>query len=87
MSYLTHSSRAEAFVLDHDRTSWHDETLWFVRQKRDKAVYAVPEFQELRSLASGIKDHTLSRLDYYLEKFEAAAQAKVSLIRIGTRGR
>jgi L-lactate dehydrogenase complex protein LldF len=75
MSYITHSSRAEAFVLDHDRTSWHDETLWFVRQKRDKAVYAVPEFQELRNLASGIKDHTLSRLDYYLERFEAAALA------------
>jgi L-lactate dehydrogenase complex protein LldF len=75
MSYLTHSSRAEAFVLDHDRTSWHDETLWFVRQKRDKAVYAVPEFQELRNLASAIKDHTLSKLDFYLEQFEAAAQA------------
>jgi L-lactate dehydrogenase complex protein LldF len=75
MSYLTHSSRAEAFVLDHDRTSWHDETLWFVRQKRDKAVYAVPEFQELRNLASAIKDHTLSKLDFYLEQFETAAQA------------
>jgi L-lactate dehydrogenase complex protein LldF len=75
MSYLTHASRAEAFTLDHERTSWHDETLWFVRQKRDKAVYAVPEFQELRNLASAIKDHTLSRLDEYLTQFEAAAQA------------
>ncbi|MGI4735406.1 MAG: lactate utilization protein B [Janthinobacterium lividum] len=75
MSYLTHASRAEAFTLDHERTSWHDETLWFVRQKRDKAAYAVPEFQELRNLASAIKDHTLSRLDYYLEQFEATAQA------------
>ncbi|MVN78676.1 DUF3390 domain-containing protein [Hymenobacter sp. HMF4947] len=75
MSYLTHASRAEAFNLDHERTSWHDETLWFVRQKRDKAVYAVPEFQELRSLASAIKEHTLSRLDHYLAQFEAAALA------------
>ncbi|TDN35906.1 lactate utilization protein [Hymenobacter sp. UV11] len=75
MSYRTHASRAEAFVLDHERTSWHDETLWFVRQKRDKAVYAVPEFQELRNLASAIKDHTLSQLDFYLEQFEAAALA------------
>lgn len=75
MSYRTHASRAEAFVLDHERTSWHDETLWFVRQKRDKAAYAVPEFQELRNLASAIKDHTLSRLDFYLEQFEAAALA------------
>jgi L-lactate dehydrogenase complex protein LldF len=75
MSYLTHASRAEAFNLDHERTSWHDETLWFVRQKRDKAVYAVPEFQELRNLASAIKYHTLSRLDEYLTQFEAAVQA------------
>jgi len=75
MSYLTHAGRAEAFVLDHERTSWHDETLWYVRQKRDRAVYAVPEFQKLRELASQIKNHTLSRLDYYLAQFEAAALA------------
>ncbi|UOQ51190.1 lactate utilization protein B [Hymenobacter cellulosivorans] len=71
---MTHSSRAATFVADADRTTWHDETLWFVRQKRDKAVYAVPEFQDLRELASQIKEHTLSRLDEYLQQFEAKAQ-------------
>ena len=72
---MSHAIRADKFLLDADRTTWHDETLWFVREKRDKAVYAVPEFQELRELASQIKDHTLSRLDLYLQEFEAAAQA------------
>ncbi|MCC2547464.1 lactate utilization protein [Hymenobacter sp. BT175] len=72
---MSHSIRAEKFVADVDRTTWHDETLWFVRQKRDKAVYGVPEFQELRELASQIKEHTLSRLDDYLVQFEAAAKA------------
>ncbi|TGE24797.1 lactate utilization protein [Hymenobacter aquaticus] len=71
---MSHSLRAATFVADADRTTWHDETLWFVRQKRDKAVYAVPEFQELRELASQIKEHTLGRLDEYLKQFEAEAR-------------
>ncbi|MBC8084530.1 MAG: lactate utilization protein [Hymenobacter sp.] len=70
---MNHATRAEKFIGDADRTTWHDETLWLVRTKRDQAVYAVPEFQELRELASQIKDHTLSKLDTYLEQFEAAA--------------
>ncbi len=72
---MSHPKRAEVFTRDAERTTWHDETLWFVRQKRDKAVYAVPEFQELRELASQIKTHTLSRLADYLEQFEAQAKA------------
>ncbi|TPG67555.1 lactate utilization protein B [Hymenobacter nivis] len=70
-----HAQRSDLFLLDEERTTWHDETLWFVRQKRDRAVYATPEFQELRQLASDIKDHTLSRLAEYLEQFEDAALA------------
>ena len=70
-----HADRSELFLLDAECTTWHDETLWFVRQKRDKAVYATPEFQELRELASQIKDHTLSTLAQYLEQLEAAALA------------
>ena len=71
---MNHATRAAKFVGDADRTTWHDETLWFVRAKRDKAVYAVPEFQDLRELASQIKDHTLSKLDTYLEQFEEQAK-------------
>jgi len=71
---MSHSQRSDIFLLDAERTTWHDETLWFVRQKRDKAVYALPEFQDLRELASQIKNHTLSKLDFYLTQFEEAAK-------------
>jgi len=69
----THSQQAETFNKDFDRTTWHDEALWFVRQKRDKAAYGIKEFQELRELASRIKEHTLSNLDKYLVEFEQKA--------------
>jgi len=71
---MSHSERSDIFLLDAERTTWHDATLWFVREKRDKAVYALPEFQQLRQLASDIKDHTLSKLDFYLEQFEENAR-------------
>jgi len=70
---VNHAKAAAQFNTDFDRTTWHDESLWFVRQKRDKAVFAVAEFQQLRDLASKIKDHTLSKLDHYLEEFERNA--------------
>lgn len=70
---MTHAQRAEEFLKDPARTRWHDETLWMVRLKRDRAGSRVKEWEELRSLASQIKDHTLSKLDYYLELFEKKA--------------
>ncbi|MEO5888978.1 MAG: lactate utilization protein B [Ferruginibacter sp.] len=72
---LSHSEAAEIFIKDEPRTDWHDETLWFVREKRDKAVRQVPEWEQLRELASQIKDHTLSDLHTYLTTFEKNAQA------------
>ena len=42
--------------------------------KRDAQAHAMPEWEELRELASRIKEHTLTHLDSYLEQFEAAAQ-------------
>jgi len=38
--------------------------------KRHAAVEALPEFEQLRERARCVKDHTLSRLDSYLEQFE-----------------
>jgi L-lactate dehydrogenase complex protein LldF len=72
---MTHAQAADQFTADIDRTTWHDETLWFVRQKRDRMAYQLPEWEELRELASQIKNHALSRLDEYLEEFEKNAQA------------
>ena len=72
---ISHSEAAETFIKDEPRTDWHDETLWFVREKRDKAVRQVPEWEQLREMASQIKDHALSNLDNYLTAFEKNAQA------------
>ncbi|MCG8583843.1 MAG: LUD domain-containing protein, partial [Pirellulales bacterium] len=71
---MDHSTNAAAFVADHARTQWHDQALWFVRSKRDKIVHGIPEWEELRAAASQIKQHTLSRLDHYLEEFERNAE-------------
>lgn len=70
---MSHSTAAAAFIADADRTTWHDETVWFVRKKRDLAAASVPEWEHLREVASRIKRHTLSRLDEYLEEFEQNA--------------
>ena len=42
---------------------------------RRKAVDALPEFQALRAAARRIKEHTLSNLDLYLERFETQVTA------------
>ncbi|MEP7111478.1 MAG: lactate utilization protein B [Ferruginibacter sp.] len=70
-----HATLSKQFISDGPRTDWHDETLWFVREKRDKAAQQLPEWEQLRELASQIKDHTLSDLDSYLLAFEKNAQA------------
>ena len=73
MKPIPHADAAAAFIKDGPRTDWHDETLWFIRKKRDKAVQQVPEWELLREWASQIKDHTLSELDNYLIEFEKKA--------------
>jgi L-lactate dehydrogenase complex protein LldF len=72
---VDHAAAAARFTADEARTDWHDASLWFVREKRDRAAAAVPEWEALRELASAIKEHTLSRLDEYLVEFEAKATA------------
>jgi L-lactate dehydrogenase complex protein LldF len=68
-----HSKAAAAFLSDPQRVKWHDDTLWFVRAKRDRAAHQLPEWEMLRETASNIKDHTLSNLDEYLLQFEKEA--------------
>lgn len=72
---MKHAQKATRFIADEPRTDWHDQALWFVRQKRDLAAHSVPEWESLRELASQIKLHTLANLSEYLETFEAKAQA------------
>ena len=66
---------AETLIKDKKKTKWHDETVWTVRQKRDVAASKVPEWEQLRELASSIKNNVLANLDEYLEDFEQNAQA------------
>ena len=72
---VDHAAAAERFTADSARTDWHDGALWHVREKRDRAVARVPEWEALREAASAIKEHALSHLADYLERFEAAATA------------
>ncbi len=75
MSSGGHPDAAAAFVKDDARAHWHDAALWWVRQKRDVASAAVPDWEDLRSAAARIKEHTLGRLADYLEEFERNAVA------------
>jgi L-lactate dehydrogenase complex protein LldF len=69
-----HAALSDIFNEDEKRVDWHDETLWFVRAKRDKAAHNIPEWEMLRETASQIKDNVLSNLHDYLLKFEEQAQ-------------
>ena len=51
----------------------HDKTFFGVREKRDRMAQALPEWEELREMASQIKKHTVTHLAEYLEQFEQAA--------------
>lgn len=66
----SHAQLAAKFNRDSKRVDWHDETLWFVRVKRDKAAKLVPEWEQLREVASQIKNNVLSNLHDYLLQFE-----------------
>lgn len=70
-----HADLAERFVANAERTGWHDGALWFVRQKRDRQAQSIPEWEDLRSLASQIKAYTLANLPDLLEQFEKQATA------------
>jgi L-lactate dehydrogenase complex protein LldF len=71
----THPELAEIFNRDEERVDWHDETLWWIRQKRDKSAHSIPEWEQLRETASQIKNNVLSDLAAYLIRFEENAVA------------
>ena len=75
MATAEHPGKASDFIGNAARTRWHDQALWFVRSKRDKAASGTPEWERLRDTASAIKRHTLSNLAGYLEQFEENARA------------
>lgn len=72
-NHKDHADLASQFNKDEQRVDWHDQTLWWVRAKRDKAAHTVPDWELLRNEASRIKDHVLSNLSEYLVQFEEQA--------------
>jgi len=70
---MQHAKKAKQFLLNETHADWHDETLWIVRQKRDRIAATVSDWENLREQASNIKNDTLSNLDIYLEQFETQA--------------
>ena len=75
MSVVDQAKNAEAFLNDRTHEQHLDQLLWMMRTRRDDAARRVPEWEQLRDLASQIKEHTLSNLAHYLEMFESRAKA------------
>src|SRR4030095_10047909 len=75
MSRGEHAAAAARLIEAKDPADVHDKRLWDLRRKRDAESEALPEWEELRSLASAIKEHTLTHLGDYLDEFERNATA------------
>lgn len=68
-----HAELSREFNQDEERVNWHDETLWYIREKRDQAALSIPQWEALREAASQIKNNVLSDLHSYLLQFEKNA--------------
>ena len=77
---IDHAGAAADFLAAPEHAAFHDKRLWELRGKRDAEVHAIPEWEQLRDLASAIKAHTLSHLADYLEQFERAATANGAVV-------
>jgi L-lactate dehydrogenase complex protein LldF len=73
MSRLDHAEAASRFIANEEHEAFHDARLWDLRKKRDREAHGIPEWEQLRQLASDIKEHTLTHLGDYLEEFERNA--------------
>ncbi|HWI82197.1 lactate utilization protein B [Ramlibacter sp.] len=72
---IDHAQASSAFIASPPHVEFHDRRLWEIRRKRDAQCQAIAEWEQLRSLASAIKEHTLTHLSQYLEQFERNAAA------------
>jgi L-lactate dehydrogenase complex protein LldF len=72
---MKHPEAAAEFVTNAERRTWHDQALWGVREKRDKLVQEVPEWEQLREQGAQIKAWSLDHLDALLDEFEANCKA------------
>jgi L-lactate dehydrogenase complex protein LldF len=75
MKPIDHAEASSRFLGSERHVAFHDHRLWDLRHKRDTETHGIPEWEQLRTLASRIKEHTLTHLAQYLEEFERNAQA------------
>lgn len=71
---IDHAKAASAFLQKPDHVAFHDKRLWDLRTKRDAQAHGIAEWETMRDLASGIKEHTLSHLADYLAQFADQAE-------------
>jgi L-lactate dehydrogenase complex protein LldF len=71
---VDHAEASSRFIAAKDHITFHDQRLWDLRIKRDRAAGEIAEWEQLCALASAIKEHTLTHLADYLEEFERNAQ-------------
>ena len=87
----SHSYKAGKFLRKSVRATWHDETLWMVRGKRDAAAGSVADWEDLRMEASRIKEDVVGNLEVYLKRFTHVARRNGAFVirvtdDIGLRG-
>lgn len=58
------------FIADTAHRESNDRCLWAARLRRDMVASTMPEWEEMRQLASDAKEHILSHLDVYLLQLE-----------------
>jgi L-lactate dehydrogenase complex protein LldF len=75
----SHAGAAAKFLADGERAAWHDQALWFVRQKRDVAT-DLPEWEALRDAGAALKAHAMGSLAELLETFERRAIANGAVV-------
>ncbi len=75
MKQVDQVANGAKFIADVPHRESHDRCLWAARMRRDAVAQQIPEWEEMRRLASLVKMHTLSNLDFYLEQFEKNAIA------------
>ncbi|HJV61944.1 MAG TPA: lactate utilization protein B [Albitalea sp.] len=80
MKRVDHAAASSKFIAQAQHLAFHDKRLWELRQRRDRESEDIPEWEELRALASAIKEHTLSHLADYLEQFERNAVANGMIV-------
>ena len=75
-----HAKSATTFLKDKKQAAWHDQTLWMVREKRDRMAHEVPEWETLREMASQLKLYSNSHLEALLQEFEENATRNGAIV-------